>query len=901
MSTLVSQGFDKALNDAIGQPRGRGAVAAAGGGGRADEGQARQLLDFYRAQLATDLPRPLLACCRTGRPASRPTASARTRPSRSTSCAPCWRRRPTPTGPSARWSSRSRWPSAGPTCSTPTTRAWRWRGDERRAELLEEAARIAKDFTRRRRARHRLPRPAVPDAARGRRRSRRRSSACSSATALGRAVAVLAAAARDADRRRGARAAPAARDHAARRARPARRGARRGPAPSCPTCTSDAPLARLARGVFVDERAPAETRLEALDALRGRARGDGRAPRAWPSCWRWRSASRRASGCRRCDASAASGCARSATSRARSSSTSRSSRSRPRTARSRIGLRQLAELARDAGAPRARPHRGGARQRRRRAAGRAADARRAGRRSPARPQGRGGARCSTRRPPSEAGAARAAAGGPAPAGGAARRARRRAGATRRPRAPGGGRAQARRQAPRLGPGRGAGASSAATSIGRSPPGSARLALDPADAEALAASRALLLEAERWPALIDLLRRRVDSAPAAHQVRADLVEIATLARTRTRDLGTRDRHLARDRDPLRRGRRLRRRAGRSARRERPLRRAGRAARAARGRRSAACTPIGWRAWATPSGCALDDARGAIGWYGRALEVEPAHEAARAGLTALLTDAALAPHAAGRWRARPSGPTAGSCCSTSSRTGWRRLETGGARAAPRGGGRGFAEERAGDRARAFAWLCQALPLAGENLALEREVLRLAEATGGFAARRRGAGGAIAARRRGRRCRSRTFTNGAGRCSRSASAISAARARQLRGRARPHARAPRAAPQPRCARRSASATSAAAAALLVDAARLAATRATTCCCRSTSRWPARRARSRPRLPALAHAADQAADLEPSARRELHARVAATLLGECQDPAAADAALGAGAGRRARATSRR
>ena len=64
---------------------------------------------------------------------------------------------------------------------------------------------------------------------------------------------------------------------------------------------------------------------------------------------------------------------------------------------------------------------------------------------------------------------------------------------------------------------------------------ARLTLDAADAEALAEARALLVAAERWPALIELLRRRVAGDPPAHQVRADLVEIATLARTRTRDL------------------------------------------------------------------------------------------------------------------------------------------------------------------------------------------------------------------------------------------------------------------------------------------------------------------------------------------------------------------------------
>ncbi len=140
--------------------------------------------------------------------------------------------------------------------------------------------------------------------------------------------------------------------------------------------------------------------------------------------------------------------------------------------------------------------------------------------------------------------------------------------------------------------------------------------------------------------------------------------------------------------------------------------------------------------------LEDARGAIGWYARALEVEPAHEAARAGLTALLTDATLAPQAAA--------PLARAAERTD---GWQllldlvphrlaALENGGARARLLEEAAALAEERAGDRARAFEWLCQALPLAGENLALGREVLRLAEATGGAARAAEALAGTIAA---------------------------------------------------------------------------------------------------------------------------------------------------------------
>src|SRR6185436_19945279 len=53
---------------------------------------------------------------------------------------------------------------------------------------------------------------------------------------------------------------------------------------------------------------------------------------------------------------------------------------------------------------------------------------------------------------------------------------------------------------------------------------AELALETADVEALAAARDLLVRVERWPAVIDLLRRRIDSTPAAHQIRADLIEM-----------------------------------------------------------------------------------------------------------------------------------------------------------------------------------------------------------------------------------------------------------------------------------------------------------------------------------------------------------------------------------------
>ena len=644
----------------------------------------------------------------------------------------------------------------------------------------------------------------------------------------------------------------------------------------------DAPagLAERLEQIFLDERAPTETRLEVLDALRGRLDAAGRAARvaellaiaiAFSQGERLQ-ALRRECGERRRALGDIAGAVEQYVALCALVPEDREIEDR---------LRQLAELSGDAVALTARPHRGGARRARRRPAGRAPDARRARRRSPARPQGRGGGavRRGGRR---EGGAAGDPGGGAAPAGGAARRARRSARPTRRPRAAGGGRAQARGPAPRLGAGRGARAGAR-----RRRSGARRLAraagVDPADDEALAASRALLLEAERWPALIELLRRRVDRAPAAHQVRADLVEIATLARTRTRDLGTAidtwreiatrfgedDACVDTLVDLLAESGRF----GELG--ELLTQRAGVDRRVHADRLARLGDTLRLR---------LDDARGAIGWYGRALEVEPAHEAARAGLTALLTDAALAPAAAA--------PLARAAERTD---GWQllldlvphrlaALESGGARARLLEEAAGIAEERAGDRARAFEWLCQALPLAGENLALVREVLRLAEATGGAARAAEALAGAIAAggwaplplahlhERRG--------------------ALLEENVGDLVGARASYEAALALTPERLGPRRRALGVAvrlgdlAAAAALLVDAAVSPATRANVLLPLYESL--AREAKTLPAAAAaLARAVDQAVDLEPSARRELHARVAATLLGDCEDSAGADAAL--------------
>jgi hypothetical protein len=282
--------------------------------------------------------------------------------------------------------------------------------------------------------------------------------------------------------------------------------------------------------------------------------------------------------------------------------------------------------------------------------------------------------------------------------------------------------------------------------------------------------------------------------------------------------------------------------------------------------------------------LDDPRAAIGWYARALEVEPAHEGARAGLTALLAVAASAPLAAA--------PLARAAERTD---GWQlrldlvphrlaALETDAARARLLEEAAGIAEERAGDRARAFEWLCQALPLAGENLALVREVLRLGEATGGAARAAEALAGAIAAggwaplplahlhERRGALLEENVGDLAGARASYEAAL--ALTPERLGPRRRALGVAVRLGDLP------------AAATLLVDAAVSPATRANVLLPFYESL--AREAKVVPAAAAaLAGAADQAGELDPPARRELHAHVAATLINDCEDPLAADAAL--------------
>jgi tetratricopeptide (TPR) repeat protein len=412
---------------------------------------------------------------------------------------------------------------------------------------------------------------------------------------------------------------------------------------------------------------------------------------------------------------------------------------------------------------------------------------------------------------------------------------------------------------------------------------ARLDLDATDAEALSAARALLVGAERWPALIDLLRRRVDGGPPAHQVRADLVEIATLARDKTRDLpraidawrevatrfGEDEENVAALADLLEE-------SGRFAELAELLqRRAGFDRRALADRLARLGAAFAGR---------LGDATAAVESYGRALEGEPAHEAARAGLVALLADATLAP-AAAAYLARAAERT----------DSWQLLldlvphrlvglADAGARVRLLEEGAARAEERASDRERAFAWLCEALPLAGGSLALEREVLRLAEATGGWPRAAAALADAIVAgglpplplahlhERRG--------------------ALLEERVADLRGARDSYAAALALAPERLEARRNLLrvtmklADFAAGAALIIDADLSPTTRESMMLplfeslAREAGQLPAA-------VSALAEAVERARDLEPRARRDLHAWVAATMLADGQDPLDVDAAL--------------
>ena len=237
-----------------------------------------------------------------------------------------------------------------------------------------------------------------------------------------------------------------------------------------PDLHEDAPLARLLEGLLADERATPATRLDALDALRAALRGDRRRrARARPAPDRDRLRQRRS------PARPAARVRRSPEHAGRRLGRPRSVR-RPHRARARRSGDRGQPAATRRGGARSRPAGRGAGDRcgglpafARRPPRRAAGSRGARRGSPARTPGprqravRGRDRRRGRHPG-------AAAREPSPAGGDLRRARQQGAAARRARAARGRRAQAGRQALHLGAGRGAGAGDR-----RRRPGAGRLA------------------------------------------------------------------------------------------------------------------------------------------------------------------------------------------------------------------------------------------------------------------------------------------------------------------------------------------------------------------------------------------------------------------------------------------
>jgi tetratricopeptide (TPR) repeat protein len=268
---------------------------------------------------------------------------------------------------------------------------------------------------------------------------------------------------------------------------------------------------------------------------------------------------------------------------------------------------------------------------------------------------------------------------------------------------------------------------------------ARLSTDPGDVEALAAQARLLEGAARWQQLTDLLRRRVATAPPAHQVRADLVQIATVAEEQ---LGDRVRATETWREITSRfgedAESVSALADLYAAQERFSELADLLSRNALldGQRHAAML------------CRLgdvlrermDDRSAAVGFYRRALDVDPSHPEARAGLSALLADPGLASAAAEVLAAAAERTDS-----------WELLlevlphRLAGIAEAPRRvrllvEAAARAEARASDPKRAFTCIAQALPQAGADVHLRGELLRLAEVTGEHEAAARALGEAM-----------------------------------------------------------------------------------------------------------------------------------------------------------------
>jgi tetratricopeptide (TPR) repeat protein len=412
---------------------------------------------------------------------------------------------------------------------------------------------------------------------------------------------------------------------------------------------------------------------------------------------------------------------------------------------------------------------------------------------------------------------------------------------------------------------------------------ARLAVDPGDVEALAAARDLLVRVERWSAVIDLLRKRIESAPAAHQIRADLIETATLARDRLKDIaraidiwrevvtrfGSDDENVQALADLYAESRAFKELAellSVNANFDRG-RHADRLSRLADAHRQE-----------------LHDAPAAVEWYGRALDVDPAHTAARAGLQALLADASVATEAARRLAAAATRTDSWQLLLDLVPLRLAGMADPAERARLLEDAAVCAETRAGDQKRALAWLCEALPLAGTSARLEQELLRLAEATGDFTGAARALAETIAGggappltlahmhERRGNLLESRLGDlPGACESYAAALALTPERLEPKRSLLRTLVRVGR----------------------LADAARLLVDPSTTADARDTVLLPLYQSITlesgeiRPALTALGEAIDVSPGLDAATRRDLHARASTWFIDHCQDTAAAEAAL--------------
>jgi tetratricopeptide (TPR) repeat protein len=280
---------------------------------------------------------------------------------------------------------------------------------------------------------------------------------------------------------------------------------------------------------------------------------------------------------------------------------------------------------------------------------------------------------------------------------------------------------------------------------------ARLDADAADREALDATVDLLERAQRWEPLVQALRRRV-AAPgvAPHQRRADLVRIAAV---HAGPLGAPDlaieawlevqREMGEDAETVDALADLFSAAGRWEEVAELLERA-----AARETARGAAL---WNRLGDAARTRLRTPDRAVAHYRAALEADPRHAGARTGLAAIAreekVDAAVRV-AAGDALARAAGVTddwalvlelTAPRVAAAAGMGEAAADDGAAAAAEAVQVRlwreaaALYEGRAGDRAAALRALCQALPLtlAPADPALERDVWRLAEATGDWAA--------------------------------------------------------------------------------------------------------------------------------------------------------------------------